>query len=88
MKLDVWKVSTVVLAMGLVGVVGASTLGATEPLDGKGQPHMRAALGLTEGALKQLHHATPNKEGHRIKAIAKLNEAKAEIELGIAAGED
>ena len=44
---------------------------------------MRAALGALETAKLQLEKATPDKGGHRVKAIALTNDAIAEVKLGI-----
>ena len=48
------------------------------------QPHMQAALGHLRAAKVELAAATPDKGGHRAKAIALTNDAIAQVERGIA----
>ena len=48
------------------------------------QPFMRAARGDLNTARNQLQQATPDKGGHRIKAIGLVNSAIAEVNAGIA----
>lgn len=48
------------------------------------QPHMRAALNSLQAARAQLQTATPDKGGHRVKAIDLVNAAIAEVQRGIA----
>jgi len=48
------------------------------------QPHMQAALEHLRAAKVELEAATPDKGGHRAKAIALTNDAIAEVERGIA----
>jgi len=50
------------------------------------QPHMEAALSALETAKHELDVAIPDKEGHRVKAIALVNDAIAEVHAGIKAG--
>ena len=47
------------------------------------QPHMQAALEQLRAAKAELKAAEPDKGGHRVKAIALVNEAIAEVEAGI-----
>jgi len=48
------------------------------------QPHMQAALEHLRAAKVELAAATPDKGGHRAKAIALTNDAIAQVERGIA----
>ena len=48
------------------------------------QPFMRAARADLGTAKRELQKATPDKGGHRVKAIALVNSAIAEVEAGIA----
>ena len=48
------------------------------------QPHMQAALEHLRAAKVALEAATPDKGGHRTKAIALTNDAIAQVERGIA----
>jgi len=48
------------------------------------QPHMQAALEHLRAAKVELDAATPDKGGHRAKAIALTNDAIAQVERGIA----
>ena len=47
------------------------------------QPHMRAALDALRTARSELVAATPNKGGHRARAIALVNQAIDETNAGI-----
>ncbi|MFO1183505.1 MAG: hypothetical protein U1E56_01805 [Bauldia sp.] len=70
-----------VLATALVGMLafgGGYVVAA--------QPHMQSALGALQGARAQLVDATADKAGHRIKAIALVDDAIREVRLGIVAG--
>lgn len=48
------------------------------------QPFMRAARGNLQTARGELQSATSDKGGHRVKAIALVNSAIAEVNAGIA----
>jgi len=50
------------------------------------QPHMRAALDHLQAAKTELQIAEADKGGHRVKAIALVNDAIAQVELGMSAG--
>ncbi len=50
------------------------------------QPHMQAALDHLKSARKNLDKANADKGGHRAKAIALVNQAIDEVNLGISAG--
>jgi hypothetical protein len=47
---------------------------------------MEAALSSLEKAKAELDAAIPDKAGHRVKALALVNDAIAEVRAGIAAG--
>ena len=47
------------------------------------QPHMRAALGSLREARRHLDLATPDKGGHRVKAIALVDDAIKETQAGM-----
>jgi hypothetical protein len=78
--MNLWKASTVTLAIALGLVVGGS---AVRSAQAEPQPHMRAALTALETAKVQLEKATPDKGGHRVKAIELTNAAMTEVKLGI-----
>jgi hypothetical protein len=48
------------------------------------QPNMQAAKANLQTARAQLQQATPDKGGHRVKAIELVNSAIAEVNAGIA----
>ena len=50
------------------------------------QPHMTAALAALESARNNLDHATPDKGGHRARAIDIIKDAIGEVNKGIEAG--
>lgn len=60
----------------LAGVVVATAL--------PDQPFMKAARGDLNTARSELQKATPDKGGHRVKAIGLVNSAIAEVNAGIA----
>lgn len=77
MKINPWKVTTAVLAGSLVFVV-ATGVAVADP-----QPHMREALGTLRIAKDQLEKATPDKGGHRVKALDLVRSAIDEVQAGI-----
>ena len=50
------------------------------------QPHMQAALKALKNSRGELQTATPDKAGHRVKAIELVDQAIAEVQAGIVAG--
>ncbi len=78
--MNIWKASTITLAIALVLSLGLMARSA--------QPHMKSALQALKSAKMHLNKATHNKGGHRLKAIALVNEAISEVQKGIAAGAD
>ena len=51
------------------------------------QPHMQAALHALRNSRAELESALPDKAGHRVKAIALVDQAIAEVQAGIVAGQ-
>ena len=47
------------------------------------QGNMDAALRQLQNALDSLHRATPNKGGHKERAVALIEQAMAEVQAGI-----
>jgi hypothetical protein len=50
------------------------------------QPHMQNALGDLRAARGELQIALADKAGHRVAAIALVNQAIGQVQAGIAAG--
>jgi len=48
------------------------------------QPHMTASLSLLQSARAELAAATPNKGGHRERALGLIDQAISEVRAGIA----
>jgi hypothetical protein len=48
------------------------------------QPHMEAGIGLLQNARAEIAAATPNKGGHREKALGLIDQAISEVRAGIA----
>lgn len=80
MKINIWKVSTVVLAGALALVIGTSRV---PEASAENQPHMKAALGHLNSAKASLQSATADKGGHRVKALELTKAAIAETQAGI-----
>ena len=78
--MNVWKISTVVLGSALAAFIAVS---ATPTASAEPQPHMQAALATLKTAKDQLQKATPDKGGHRVKAIALCDQAIEEVKKGI-----
>jgi len=66
------------LPLGLSLIPRRVTAEGLEP-----QPHMRAALTSLRAARAHLDKAEPDKGGHRVKAIALVDDAIKETEAGI-----
>jgi hypothetical protein len=76
-----------IAALGVAGAavaLGASTLTASTAQ--AAQPHMNRALTDLQSALNQLNAASPDKGGHRLKAIALVKQAIDETTAGMASG--
>ena len=50
---------------------------------GRGQPHMQAALDHLQGAKAELQSAVADKGGHRVRAIALVDQAMGEVQAGM-----
>ena len=50
-----------------------------------GQPHMVNALNALRGARASLEHAVSDKGGHRLRAIALIDDAINQLKIGMAA---
>jgi hypothetical protein len=70
-----------------VAVVAMLLVGGTIGICAADQPHMRAALDHLREAREQLERATPNKGGHREKAIELIDRAMKQVKEGIEFGE-
>lgn len=53
------------------------------PAAAEPQPHMTAALAALKTAEGELAHASRDKGGHRVKALAQVRSAIAQVEAGI-----
>lgn len=68
-------------ALLLTGVAVGAIAGACVAM--AAQPNMQAALGSLQAARAELIKATPNKGGHRERAIGFVDSAIAETKAGI-----
>ena len=66
----------------LLGAVIASSVGVGYAIGA--QPHMAATVGILQSAHAELARATPNKGGHRARALALINQAIGEVRAGMA----
>ena len=66
----------------LLGTAIAASMGVGYAIGA--QPHMTAGLGLLQSARTELAAATPNKGGHRERAIKLIDDAIGEVRAGIA----
>ena len=77
-------------SIAALGVAGAAVaLGASAVATGSAeaaQPFMRNALGDLQSARAALQHALADKAGHRVKAMALIQQAIAEVKAGMVAG--
>jgi len=76
-------------AISTIGLVGLALPGLLESQPAASsspaqQPHMRAALEALRTAKRHLEMAEADKGGHRVKAIALVNDAITETQAGIA----
>jgi hypothetical protein len=73
------------LAMtGTTGLAAVALLGATVRSASAMQGNMERALGSLHEALQSLQESTPNKGGHRERAMDMVRQAIAETQAGIA----
>jgi hypothetical protein len=70
-------VVSTIFSSALLGLVLPSRAKAAD------QPHMQAALDALRTAQRELHEATSDKGGHRVKAERLVSDAIAEVEKGI-----
>jgi hypothetical protein len=75
-----WKLSTLAFAAAAALAIGSNTMNTAgaDP-----QPAMRNAITSLEAALGSLNKATPDKGGHRLKAIDLTKQAIEEVKEGI-----
>ena len=66
----------------LLGVAIAASMGIGYAIGA--QPHMTASIGLLQSARTELGAATPNKGGHRERAMQLIDQAIGEVRAGIA----
>jgi hypothetical protein len=66
----------------VLGIAVASSLGIGYAVGA--QPHMDATLGLLRSARAELAQATPNKGGHRERALGLIDQAIEQVRQGIA----
>ena len=66
----------------VLGAVIATSLGIGYAIGA--QPHMTASIDLLRSARSELAAATPNKGGHRERAIGLIDQAIGEVRAGIA----
>jgi hypothetical protein len=65
----------------LLGVAIASSLAIGYAVGA--QPHMEATIGILQNARAELAAATPNKGGHRERALALIDQAITQVREGI-----
>ncbi len=75
-----WKVSTFALIALCATILGKD---AVQGVSAEPQPRMQEALGHLRAAQASLEAATPDKGGHRVKAIALTKKAIGQVEAGI-----
>jgi hypothetical protein len=66
----------------LLGAIVASSMGIGYAIGA--QPHMNESISLLQSARAELGKATPNKGGHRERAIGLIDQAIGEVRAGIA----
>jgi hypothetical protein len=65
----------------LLGAVIASSMGIGSAIGA--QPHMTETMSLLQSARAELAKATPNKGGHRERALGLIDQAIGEVRAGI-----
>ena len=70
------------VALLLIGATAGAIAGACVAM--AAQPNMQAALGSMQAARAELVRATPNKGGHRERALGFLDSAIGKTKAGIA----
>jgi len=66
----------------LLGAAIAASMGIGYAIGA--QPHMEASIGLLQNARAELAAASPNKGGHRERALGMIDQAIGEVRAGIA----
>ncbi len=66
----------------LLGAAIAASVGVGYAIGA--QPHMNESIALLQSARGELQAATPNKGGHRERAMGLIDQAIAEVRAGIA----
>jgi hypothetical protein len=66
----------------MLGAVIASSMGIGYAIGA--QPHMTESMSLLQSARAELVKATPNKGGHRERALGLIDQAIGEVRAGIA----
>jgi hypothetical protein len=66
----------------LLGTAVAASMGIGYAIGA--QPHMTASIGLLQSARAELGAATPNKGGHRERAMQLIDQAIGEVRAGMA----
>ena len=66
----------------LLGAAIAASMGIGYAIGA--QPHMEASVGLLQNARAELAAASPNKGGHRERALGMIDQAIGEVRAGIA----
>ncbi len=79
--MNFYKTSTFALSAVLAGVLA---YGSVSSASADEQPRMRSALAALQSAKASLEAATPDKGGHRAKALQATREAIEETQKGIA----
>jgi hypothetical protein len=80
-----WKLTSFVLAIALFLVVGLRLVdnASAQQAQPLAQPHMRSALDHLRAARSDLRSATPDKGGHRAKAIQLTDAAIEQVQRGM-----
>ncbi|MDR3473815.1 MAG: hypothetical protein P4M09_19335 [Devosia sp.] len=75
-----------IAALGIAGAAVAVGAAAMATPAEAAQPFMRNALNDLQAARNALDHALADKAGHRLKAIALIDQAIGEVKAGMMAG--
>lgn len=69
--------------IGATGVMAAAATVAAGPAQAEFQPAMQAAMTALLNARQKLMQATADKGGHRVIALAHIDKAIVQVQLGI-----
>jgi hypothetical protein len=75
------------MRLAVIGTAVAMTASFAAGFALAAQPHMQGALQALRNSKAELEAALPDKAGHRVKAIGLVDEAIAEVQAGIVAGQ-